>query len=161
MNALKIFFVLFVALISIQNTNAQFINANNPDNDVLNFSPELQEKILATGLALALEGFEIGDTYTTKIKQGTPSYFYRDFFEGNDYVVIAISENGIQDLDLLLMDKQGKHLAKDDRADDEGVAIAEKRIFRDGLVQIKVTNYASDSKFDSYDAVVIVAYRDN
>ena len=148
------FLTTLVFAFFFQNVNAQYQFANNNSNKT-----SLEESVMYTAVALELGGYEIGDVYETSLEEGEQDYVSRLFHEGNEYVVVAVSENGVRDLDISLVDLYGDVVAKDVDADDGGAAILKTYTYSDKRLRINVKNYDSANGYSSYDTVIIVAYK--
>lgn len=155
MKAVQIVFAVFAILVSTQFSQAQYSRTVSHNN----ITSELKQKVTYSVLALKAEGYKIGDTYSASIKEGQTRTYYRDCYRGNEYVVIAVSEGGVYDLDINLSNSFGKQIAKDEEVDDKGVAMTRKYLTYNTRMKIQVENYESYNSRAYYDTVIIVAYK--
>ena len=153
MKNLKMILTTLVFALFFQNVNAQFQTASYTSNT------SLEENALYATVALELGGYEIADVYETSLEEGEEGTVSRMFLSGNEYVVLAVSEDGVRDLDISLVDTYGNVVTKDIDENDGGSAIVQTFSNSSKRLKINVKNYDSANGYSSYDMIIMVAYK--
>ena len=138
--ALILTFVLFTGF---QNVNAQ----------------GLESKVYATKYLLEAAGYTIVDADWDYLSQGESYVGERRLYGNNEYIVAAVTEDGVKDVDLYLYNSRGTRLTKDTHINDDGVAMVSYSPYYSQAHYIKASNYYSRSRYKEYGMVIIVAYK--
>lgn len=74
---------------------------------------QVVELIKSKGYSLSVNQ---GDGYVD-LKQGEVGYVWKEFYAGDDYMIVAFSDDGdVKDMDLFIEDEDGDVITKDDDA---------------------------------------------
>lgn len=125
-------------------------------------SPNLQaqnfsDKVAAGKLILLAAGYNIADTYYGNYAQDQYVYKYKKMYEGVDYAVMIISENGVYDADVYLA-RNGSTVKSNTESRDEGATYIEYTPWLTSNYKIEVHNEDSHSYY-SYQVAIIVGYQ--
>ena len=104
------------------------------------------------------QGFTVATERYAYLSEGETTSFYRKFYKGNEYLIIAYSEEyGVKDLDIYLYDEDDSLLERDAR--NEGYAIVGFSPSYTRSLKIVVKNYDSESSLKEYNCKFLVAYK--
>ncbi|MEZ5196909.1 MAG: hypothetical protein R2764_11025 [Bacteroidales bacterium] len=94
-------------------------------------------------------GYSWSETKSTRLIEGESEYFWRTFYSGNEYAILAFSENrGMYDLDLYLYSEEGSLI--DNSLSREGFEIIEFVPEEVNLIKIVIKNFeCSRSKWNT------------
>ena len=151
MKKMTFIFALVLNILSIGSIHAQYQNAS------YNYI-SLEDKVDNMLTLLSLAGYEVDAYDVAELSEGDSYFGTTTFYGDSEYIVIAISEYGVEDLDISISNTNGT-IAEDMDAGDEGTAIVEFFNRYDRRLDIEVENYESSSTYRNYDFVVIVAYK--
>lgn len=153
MKKTTLFLTFFAVLFAFQTSFAQYNYANYS-----NKNSALKSKVANAAVLLVSEGYELSTTAVDKLSKGESYIGTKTFYGGNEYAIIAVSEYGIEDLDIEIT-YGTRTITEDDDTGDEGVAIVEFYNSYDRRLKIKVKNYDSLNNYRDYDIAIIVAYK--
>ncbi len=127
-----------------------------------NFTPHLQaqnfsDKVAAAKLILLAAGYDIADTYYGNYAQDQYVYKYKKMYQGVDYAVMIISENGVYDADVYLT-RGGSTVKSNTESRDEGATYIEYTPWLTSTYKIEAHNEDSYSYY-SYQVAIIVGYQ--
>ena len=156
MQVVKFFFIaLFAIILSTQSVQAQY--SRTVSNNIA--SASLAEKALSAKLALTAKGYTVIKTFNTSIQEGKTKYFTSRAFAGNEYIVVAVSERGVNDLDTEMYDSYGDLIAHDITEGEGGLTACEHHLRYNTTLKVEIENYDSYSSQANYDTVILFAYR--
>lgn len=120
------------------------------------FAQKLEEndlKALMTDL-----GYSWSETKATKLILGESEYFWRTFYSGNEYAILAFSENsGVYDLDLYLYNEVGSLI--DRSSSKEGFEIVEFLQKDVEQTKIVIRNYECSPEQIEYKCKFMIFYK--
>ena len=120
------------------------------------FTQKSEEKDLK---ALMKElGYSWSETKSVKLREGESAYFWRTFYSGNDYAILAFSENSnVYDLDLHIYDKEGSLIDKS--ITDAGFEMIEFTQSDTKQVKIVINNYKCSPDQVVYKCKFMIFYK--
>jgi hypothetical protein len=108
--------------------------------------------------ALIENGFTVSKDVYQDLKEGETFKLEKDFYSGNDYVLVAFSIDGdVKDVDLYVYELDGDLYIKD--ATDANYALVEMSPQYSRNMTIKVKNYKSQTPSYLSKCLLLVAYK--
>lgn len=151
------FFFAFLLLMALAVAKAQ---------PVANFSPTYytdEDIRMASSYARVLtmlkaNGYTISQEKYSTLEEGESAYGYKEFFAGNDYKIVAISNDAnVTDIDLFVYDEDESDYTSDTKASE--VAIVNFHPLSTREMRIEIKNVSSDTPDDESTCRYVVAYK--
>lgn len=126
-------------------------------------TPNLQaqnfdDMVAAGKLILLAAGYNISDTYYGDYSEGEYVYKYKKMYEGVDYAVMIISENGVHDADIYL-GRNGSIVRSNTDSGDDGTTYIEYTPWLTSTYKIEAHNEDSYNYYYDYEVAIIVGYQ--
>lgn len=115
------------------------------------------DKIAAVQLVMAAYGYSYADTRYCSLLEGGQCYFDRSFLGGSDYLVMAVSEDGVYDLDLFAYDSSGRRYSEDTTMGEYPTLSFHK--YMTGSLSIYAKNVDSYNRAYNYRVAIVVGYK--
>ncbi|MEZ4883388.1 MAG: hypothetical protein R3E32_01535 [Chitinophagales bacterium] len=136
-------------------------------NDISYLEENLIVRAILVENLLLNRGYKVVDATARHLKEGESFKYDRKLYDKNNYVIVALGETGVLDLDVYIYDSFGKRFNVTDKdskyfsegVGDEGMAILSCRPIKLQEFTIRVDNYDSLLKDKEYDALLMIAYK--
>ncbi len=107
---------------------------------------------------LRSNGFSVSTTQSVRLAQGEGGYYWKTFYSGNNYFIVAFSEDSdVNDIDLYLYDSDGTLLIED--KDTKPVAVLDFNVHKQKDLKVVIKNYNSDLTSYEYPCKFIIFYK--
>ena len=118
---------------------------------------DLTAKIAAVKLVMVAYGYTYVDLRTCSLQEGGQCYFDRSFLGGSDYIIMAVGQDGLSDLDLFAYDANGLKYSEDITTGEYPAVSFRKGLT--GTLSIYAKNVDSYSRTYSYSVAILVGYK--
>jgi len=103
-------------------------------------------------------GYSWSETKSLKLVEGQSEYYWRTLYEGNEYAILAFSDDeGLYDIDIYLYNEEGSLI--DQSKASENFDILEFTPDTSGLVKVVLKNYDALSTVDEYKCKFMIFYK--
>lgn len=156
-----LFYGLFVSgllLLVASSTHAQVYNTSNGSLKI-GVDETLQQKMTLVNTFLQAAGYTIVAYDAKFLKKGANAFSTNTCYAYRKYVLVAVAEAGVEDLDIYVCDNNGTFITKDVGLDDDGMAMSEFVMNRTSLMQFKVVNYDSYNATHNYQVAIFLAMK--
>lgn len=120
-------------------------------------SQGILDKIAAVKLVMAAYGYTYADLRTCSLQENGQCYFDRSFYGGSDYIIMAVGEEGLYDLDLFAYDSNGLKYSEDITTGEYPAISFHK--YTTGTLSIYAKNVDSYSRTYDYSVAILVGYK--
>lgn len=117
----------------------------------------LAAKVAAAKILMAQAGYTVLDTRYCSLQKGKECYLSRNFYGGTDYVVVAVAEDGVKDLDLFAYNASGNKYSEDVSLG-EVPALSIGLLFTSNLT-IYIKNVDSYNSTYLYSTAILIGYK--
>ena len=103
-------------------------------------------------------GYSWSETESKRLREGESVYYWRTFYSGNEYAIVAFTEDKrVYDIDLLLYDKEGSLIDKSI----SGKNFEKIEFYPTEAVQVKIvlSNYQCSDELIEYKCKFMIFYK--